>query len=74
MHIPQAEEAFDIDALLDAESELLDTTGPGGAEQPEIDVDVDTSVFTRMMDPMKAKCVSEILRSIEIGDDLTTEE
>lgn len=74
LHIPQAEEAFDIDTLLDAESELLDTTGPGGAEQPEIDVDVDTSVFTRMTDPMKAKRVSEILRSIEIGDDLTTEE
>ena len=74
LHIPQAEEAFDIDALLDAESELLDTTGPGGAEQPEIDVDIDTSVFIRMTDPMKAEHVSEILRSIEIGDDLTTEE
>ena len=73
-HIPQAEEAFDIDALLNAESELLDTTGPGGAEQPEIEVDVDTSVFTRMTDPRKAKRVSEILRSIEIGDDLTNEE
>ena len=73
-HIPQTEEAFDIDALLSAESELLDTTGPGGAEQPEIEVDVDTSVFTRMTDPMKAESVSEILCSIEIGDDLTNEE
>ena len=68
------EEAFNIDALLNAESELLDTTGPGGAEQPEIEVDIDTSVFTKMTDPRKAEHVSEILHLIEIGDDLTNEE
>lgn len=63
----------DIDALLDAESEQLDASGPG-AEQPEIEVDVDTSIFTRMTDPMKKERVDEILRSIEIGDDLTDKE
>ena len=74
LHIPQAEETFDIDALLSMESELLNTTGPGGAEQPEIEVGIDTSVFTRMTDPMKAEHVSEILCSIEIGNDLANEE
>ena len=63
----------DIDTLLDAESEQIDASGPG-AEQPEIEVDGDTSIFTWMTDPMKKERVDEILRSIEIGDDLTNDE
>jgi hypothetical protein len=51
----------------------LEGTAPG-AEQPEITVDADQSIFTRATNAFKAERVAEIVRLIKIGDDLSPEE
>jgi hypothetical protein len=43
-------------------------------EQPEILISADNSIFTRMTAPFKSECVAEILRLVEIEEDLSPEE
>ena len=45
-----------------------------GTQQPEILVDVDTSIFTRATDAFKHERVQEIKRLVEIGQDLSSAE
>jgi hypothetical protein len=45
-----------------------------GAEQPEIAVDVDQSIFTRATNAFKAERITEIVRLIHIGDDVSPDE
>ena len=45
-----------------------------GTAQPEIDVDADTSIFTRKTKPFKKERVDAVVAAIRIGDDLSPEE
>lgn len=63
-HLSQVEEVTDIDALLDAKSELLDTSGPG-AEQSEIDIDVDILVFAKFYARLRLVTTSPLKNSNE---------
>ena len=63
------EETVNVMAALEAESEYLDSLAPG-AEQPDIEVEIDDSIFTRHTEPMKKARVNEILQLIELGNDL----
>jgi hypothetical protein len=45
-----------------------------GTAQPEIDVDADTSIFTRKSNPFKKERVDAVVAAIRIGDDLSPEE
>ncbi|KII91258.1 hypothetical protein PLICRDRAFT_680690, partial [Plicaturopsis crispa FD-325 SS-3] len=44
------------------------------ADLPDIQTKVDPSVFTRHTDPFKAARVEQILKEVNIGNDLTNEE
>ena len=69
-HSKQTEKLTETDILmLQKTEESLDDSAPG-AEQPEISVGADTSIFTRATAPHEARRVAEILRHIEIGPDL----
>lgn len=61
-----------VDVLAVSEEAQLDSLSPG-TEQPEIAVDVDTSIFTRHTNPFNPARISKILEVVEIGDDLTEE-
>ena len=45
-----------------------------GAEQPEIAIDADQSIFTWTTDAFKTERIAEIVRLIKIGDDISPEE
>jgi len=45
-----------------------------GTTQPEVDIDADTSIFTRKTDPFKKERVDTVIAAIRIGNDLSPEE
>ena len=45
-----------------------------GTAQPEIDVEGDTSIFTRKTDPFKETRVDAVVTAVHIGEDLSPEE
>ena len=61
------------DAMLAVEETKLDDASPGN-EQPEISVGADKSFFTWASEPFKPARVAKILRLIQIGDDVSSEE
>jgi hypothetical protein len=73
-HDEQTEKLTDADILLLQKTEdSLDDSAPG-TEQPEISVGADTSLFTRATAAFKTERITEILRHIEIGSDLSPTE
>jgi hypothetical protein len=65
-HIPLADNVWTIQDA--PESDDQDTL------QPEIDLDEDTSLFTRTTDPHNPRRVAEILKKISVGTDLSEEQ
>jgi hypothetical protein len=55
--------------------QVLEDLAPG-TEQPEIPIDTDNTIFTRLTEPgpFKSERVAEILRLVEIGEDLSPKE
>lgn len=68
-HVPQGP------GFWDAVWTIGDSTITGNGDmQPEVEIDGNTSLFTRQTDPFKPKRVAEILRQIKIGSDVSAEE